>query len=109
MPCKTLKTGVGCRCRRERACIFNRFDIELVCLFYDKNLSIDNSISCASCHQQAAAFGDLATVSTGVDGVTGRHSMRLAYARFGNEDRFFWDERAPSLEAQTTQPIQDHV
>ena len=78
-------------------------------LFYDKNLSINNTISCASCHQQAAAFGDLATVSTGVDGTTERHSMRLAHARFAEEDRFFWDERAPSLEAQTTQPIQDHI
>ncbi len=78
-------------------------------LFYDKNLSVDNTISCASCHQQANAFSDLATVSTGVDGTTGRHSMRLAYARFGQEDSFFWDERANTLEDQTTQPIQDHI
>ena len=26
-------------------------------LFYDKNMSIDNSISCASCHKQEFAFG----------------------------------------------------
>lgn len=78
-------------------------------LFYDKNLSVDNTISCASCHQQANGFSDLATVSTGVDGTTGRHSMRLTYARFGQEDNFFWDERAGSLEEQTTQPIQDHI
>ena len=42
-------------------------------------------------------------------GVTDRHSMRLINARFGEESRFFWDERAISLEAQTTQPIANHV
>lgn len=78
-------------------------------LFYDKRLSRDNSVSCSSCHQQENAFGDLSLASTGVAGTTGRHSMRLVNARFGDERRFFWDERANSLEAQTTQPIQDHV
>lgn len=35
--------------------------------------------------------------------------MRLINARFGNEQQFFWDERANTLEQQTTQPIQDHA
>ncbi len=78
-------------------------------LFYDKNLSLDNSISCASCHQQQHAFSDTQIASTGVNGTTGRHSMRLVNARFSAERRFFWDERAGDLEAQTTQPIQDHI
>lgn len=78
-------------------------------LFYDKNLSIDNSISCASCHKQEFAFGDTALASIGVDGTTGRHSMRLVNARFADETNFFWDERANSLEEQTTMPIQDHI
>ena len=78
-------------------------------LFYDKNLSVDNSVSCASCHKQAFAFGDIADVSQGVNGVTGRHSMRLVNSRFADEVRFFWDKRANSLEEQTTQPIQDHA
>lgn len=78
-------------------------------LFYDKNLSSDNTISCASCHQQAFAFGDPAIASTGVDGFTGRHSMRLINARFAEEENFFWDERANSLEEQSTMPIQDHI
>ncbi len=77
-------------------------------LFYDKKLSVNNQISCASCHQQEFAFSDTARQSVGVNGLTGRHSMRLINARFGDEDHFFWDERAPSLEHQTTQPIQDH-
>ncbi len=79
-------------------------------LFYDKNLSIDNTVSCASCHKQAFAFGDVTQASSGVSGgVTGRHSMRLINARFSTEAKFFWDERAATLEAQTTQPIQDHA
>ena len=79
-------------------------------LFYDKQLSIDNSIACASCHKQAFAFGDTAIASAGVaGGLTTRHSMRLVNSRFANEVKFFWDERAASLEAQTTQPIQSHV
>lgn len=78
-------------------------------LFYDRNLSVDNSISCSSCHSQEHAFGDLAQASVGVNGQTGRHSMRLVNVRFAQETRFFWDERAPTLEAQTTQPIQDHI
>lgn len=77
-------------------------------LFYDKKLSSNNNISCASCHKQNLAFGDDALASVGVNGTTGRHSMRLVNARFANEVRFFWDERATSLENQTTQPIQDH-
>lgn len=77
-------------------------------LFYDKNLSKDNTISCSSCHKREFGFGDSKIVSTGVNGVTGRHSMRLVNSRFANEQKFFWDERATSLENQTTQPIQDH-
>ncbi len=78
-------------------------------LFYDKKLSVDNTISCASCHQQAFAFSDPDIASTGVNGTTNRHSMRLINARFGVEQQFFWDERANNLEEQTTQPIQDHA
>lgn len=78
-------------------------------LFYDKKLSSNNTIACASCHQQAHAFGDPLTASNGVNGVTARHTMRLINARFGFETHFFWDERATTLEEQTTQPIQNHT
>ncbi len=77
-------------------------------LFYDKNLSVNNSVSCGSCHRQQFAFGDTSVASPGVlGGFTSRHTMRLVNARFGAENKFFWDERAPSLEFQTTQPIQN--
>ncbi len=79
-------------------------------LFYDKNVSIDNSISCSSCHKQKFAFSDTAVASPGVlGGFTARHSMRLINARFAAESKFFWDERAATLEQQTTRPIQDHA
>ena len=79
-------------------------------LFYDKNLSVNNTIACASCHQQRFAFGDTALQSLGLTGgLTGRHSMRLVNSRFAEESKFFWDERAASLEVQTSRPIQDHV
>lgn len=79
-------------------------------LFYDKSLSIDNSISCASCHKQALAFGDTTLSSAGVqNGATTRHSMRLINTRYANEIKFFWDERAATLEEQVTDPIQDHA
>ena len=78
-------------------------------LFYDKKLSSNNTIACASCHHQEFAFGDTSLVSVGVNGVTGRHSMRLVNNRFADEEKFFWDERASSLEEQTTMPIMDHV
>ncbi|MDA8692890.1 T9SS type A sorting domain-containing protein [Saprospiraceae bacterium] len=78
-------------------------------LFYDTQLSVDNRTSCASCHKQELAFGDDDQVSFGSFGVTGRHSMRLVNARFSEEEKFFWDERAATLEDQVTMPIQDAV
>jgi len=42
-------------------------------------------------------------------GLTDRHSIRLINSRFADETKFFWDERASSLENQVTQPIANHV
>ncbi len=80
-------------------------------LFYDKQLSINNTVACASCHMQALGFTDTAALSTGFDGVglTGAHSMRLGNARFYPDSVMFWDKRAADLEAQSTQPIQNEV
>ena len=78
-------------------------------LFYDTNLSVDNTVACASCHIQSEAFGDSNRASIGINGSTSRHSMRLVNNRFANGNAFFWDKRAATLEAQTTQPIRDHI
>lgn len=78
-------------------------------LFYDVALSIDDTVSCASCHLQSHGFSDPDVVSSGVDGgITGRHSMRLINTQFADETNFFWDERANSHEDQESQPLHDH-
>jgi cytochrome c peroxidase len=77
-------------------------------LFYDKNLSANNTISCASCHKQSNAFADPVAKSAGFNGgLTGRNSMSLIDAKYYPNGRFFWDQRAATLEDQTLLPIQD--
>lgn len=79
-------------------------------LFYDKNLSANGTVACASCHQQNKGFSDDAVLSIGFDGgLTGRHSMTLINSRFYQRGRFFWDERAATLEEQVLMPFQDPV
>lgn len=79
-------------------------------LFYDKQLSRNNTISCASCHIQENGFSDPNRFSTGFNGgSTPRNSMGLANAKFYQNGRFFWDERAATLEEQVLIPIQDEV
>lgn len=79
-------------------------------LFYDKNLSANGTISCASCHKQEKGFSDDATFSLGFEGgATRRHSMSLINARWYGRGRFFWDERAETLESQVLMPFQDPV
>ena len=77
-------------------------------LFYDVRLSRNNRIACASCHRQAFGFGDTARFSRGHTGrLLARRTLPLANARFNARGRFFWDERAASLETQVLQPILD--
>jgi cytochrome c peroxidase len=81
-------------------------------LFYDKQLSRNNTTACASCHKQKHAFSDPRRFSVGFKGdLTGRNAMSLANLRFtrirGRRPGFFWDERAATLEEQALMPIQD--
>lgn len=79
-------------------------------LFYDKKLSSDNSVSCASCHDQNRAFGLTELQGTGVNGLSRRRPMRLVNLRYKKfTELFFWDERTETLEELATQPIKDHV
>lgn len=78
-------------------------------LFYDKRLSRNNTVSCASCHQQAHSFSNQSLASTGVAGMTGRHAMRVGNNRFADETNYFWDERVTFLEDQVTKPIRDAI
>ncbi len=77
-------------------------------LFYDKNLSKNNTISCGSCHRQDLSFSDSAIKSKGfLGGSTDRHSMPLLNVRFYRSGKMFWDERTATLEEQVLQPIQN--
>ena len=79
-------------------------------LFYEKKLSANGTIACASCHSQELGFSDDATLSLGFEGgETRRHSMGLSNARFYQSGKFFWDERAATLEDQVLMPFQDEV
>lgn len=76
-------------------------------LFYDRQLSVNASISCASCHKQAFGFDDDKRFSTGLSGAafTSAHAMRLGNIRYWRPGTMFWDRRAASVEAQAIQPI----
>jgi cytochrome c peroxidase len=79
-------------------------------LFYDFRLSANNTVACASCHIQQHGFSDPEVLSNGFDGgKTGRHSMALTNATYYSRGRFFWDERASTLEKQVLMPIQDSI
>ena len=80
-------------------------------LFYDTQLSVNNSKSCASCHQQSAGFDDPDRFSTGFAGgtFTTAHAMRLGNARYFSPGSSFWDKRAASLEEQATEPIKNPI
>ncbi len=79
-------------------------------LFYDNKLSANGSVACASCHKAAHGFSDPHTLSEGFEGgLTRRHSMSIVNARFYAHGKFFWDERAETLEEQVLMPFQDDV
>ena len=78
-------------------------------LFFEKELSINDRQSCASCHQPQHAFSDAGKqVSVGAEGAAGtRNAMglfNLAWKR-----SFFWDGRAATLRQQVLMPIQNSV
>jgi cytochrome c peroxidase len=76
-------------------------------LFYDTRLSANNTVSCGSCHAQKNAFVDPNRASKGFSGkMTDRHAMSLVNLRYYPRGRFFWDERAGSLEDAVLMPIQ---
>ena len=77
-------------------------------LFYEKQLSGDNSMSCASCHKIENAFAENAQYSIGIDGISGlRNSMPLF--NLGWEDFFTWDGSKSSLEAQILEPVPNPI
>lgn len=77
-------------------------------LFFDPLLSLDQSISCASCHLPEYAFADTATLSLGVHGQLGTRNTPSAI-NMAMRPYFFYDGRAATLEEQVLMPIHNPV
>src|SRR6266567_4920837 len=73
-------------------------------LFFDKRLSRDGTLRCASCHDPKLAFSDGRKVARGINGAeASRNAPTLVNRGYGVS--FFWDGRASSLEQQAAQPM----
>lgn len=76
-------------------------------LFYDKILSIDNTVSCGSCHHQDIGFSDQARVSQGIDNqVTDRNAPSIS--NLYDDNLLFWDGRSTNLNDLVLQPVRNH-
>lgn len=79
-------------------------------LYFDKRLSADGTISCATCHIPEHAFSELTPVSTGIRGQKGgRKAPSFLNQAWVIYPHFFWDGRADSLEAQALGPIENPI
>lgn len=77
-------------------------------LFFDKSLSINNSIACNSCHNPKLAFADNRAISPGVDGRLGvRNAPTLT--NVGYNPTYLFDGFLETLEKQAIVPIQEHA
>lgn len=77
-------------------------------LYFDKRLSADGTVACASCHSPQFGFTDGAPVSTGIRGQKGGRSAPTVINRAYSLAQF-WDGRAPTLEAQALGPIANPI
>ena len=78
-------------------------------LFYEKKLSKDGSMACASCHMQVNSFVDIKQFSVGVDKLNGKRNAMAIVNLAWHKEGFFWDGRAATLRAQSLKPIQDEL
>ena len=75
-------------------------------LFFDKSLSRDRTVSCATCHIPEQAFTDGKPLAVGLANRLGKRRTPTIVNR-GYGKSFFWDGRSPSLEDQVLKPIQN--
>ncbi|MBA4067845.1 MAG: cytochrome C peroxidase [Isosphaera sp.] len=73
-------------------------------LYYDKILSTDGTVSCASCHDPAKGFADGRKSSTGISGKLGPINSPTVFNAAYNKLQF-WDGRAFTLEDQSQGPV----
>ena len=77
-------------------------------LYFDQRISLDGTVSCATCHDPAKGWTDNLKTSVGINGqVGGRNAPTVLNTAFGRS--MFWDGRAPSLEGQAQGPIQNKI
>lgn len=76
-------------------------------LFFEKKLSADQSLNCASCHIPEHGFADTVAFSRGVGGRLGKRNAP-GCTNLSDRPYLFFDGRAASLEDQVRFPIQDH-
>lgn len=77
-------------------------------LFFDKRLSKDGNVSCASCHNPFHGFADPDATSAGVGFLTGLRNSPTAINRLFSAEQF-WDGRAKDLEEQSHGPLTNPV
>lgn len=77
-------------------------------LYFEKRLSSDGTVSCASCHDPSQGFAAHTQFGVGVRGQTGDRNSPVSYNRILS-DKQFWDGRAESLEAQAVGPIANPI
>lgn len=77
-------------------------------LFFDKRLSADNTIACATCHSPQYAFTDSMPVSIGIRQQKGTRSAPTVINRAYSLAQF-WDGRAPTLEEQAKGPMANPI
>src|SRR5262245_35845619 len=77
-------------------------------LYFDKRLSRDNTVSCATCHDPKKGWSNGERFATGVRGqVGGRSAPTIINA--GYQANQFWDGRAKEVEGQALGPIQNPI
>jgi cytochrome c peroxidase len=77
-------------------------------LYFDRRLSADATVSCASCHDPRYGFTDGAPVSTGIRGQKGTRSAPTIVNRAYSLAQF-WDGRAATLEEQAIVPMESLI
>lgn len=77
-------------------------------LYFDKRLSKDMTISCATCHIPFHGFADPHRTSAGVAGKLGGRNSPTVINRLFSADQF-WDGRAKDLESQSHGPLTNPV
>lgn len=94
-------------------------------LFYERQLSLNNSVSCGSCHKQVYAFADNTAGSVGFENkITGRNTPALQNfgfsgfmlepnaaggPKFVGDGSLFWDGRERNMQKLVSRPISNHV